>query len=400
VADGGGVPKCGDGVCGFPAETDLNCPADCKPGGFDGGGTDGADSGVADSGVKDSGVADSGGADAGAASCGGKADGSKCVSGKLCMANETCLASVCQGGIVSCDDGNSCTADLCAANGCTHTNANDGTACNSGDPCTANDACKVGACVAGPSVCGNCNDTALACGGTTSILFNDFGASSLVNTYSCAPKTFKTSAKEVSIVSTALCAGTNTTIVRAYGVGNFGISLPIEQQTAHVYLIDEVGSLGKCGDVTQGCNDLTFKQQACGTSGPAPKPGCKAEWVVTWTATGPGKRRIIVDTLTNTLTEIEAILPACNCNNPSGAGVCGDLKCNPLETCDNCPKDCGLCNGGNAVCGNKICEAVENCSNCALDCGACGGGGEGVCGDGVCNFPSETDFTCPADCKK
>jgi MYXO-CTERM domain-containing protein len=68
---------------------------------------------------------------------------------------------------------------------------------------------------------------------------------------------------------------------------------------------------------------------------------------------------------------------------------CGDGTCNSLDTCANCPKDCGAC----PVCGDGTCSGDEACGTCAQDCGAC----VSVCGDGEC-AGGEACATCTADC--
>ena len=102
-----------------------------------------------------------------------------------------------------------------------------------------------------------------------------------------------------------------------------------------------------------------------------------------------------------------------------GGCFCGDGGCTEvLETCCNCPEDCGSC------CGNGVCDCGENQCTCKDDCGdpcggnlcgddgcggSCGSCPEGqtcqagqckaVCGDGKCAEAGvETCCNCPADC--
>ena len=57
--------------------------------------------------------------------------------------------------------------------------------------------------------------------------------------------------------------------------------------------------------------------------------------------------------------------------------ICGDGKCESLESCSSCSADCGVCppsgggGGGGYFCGDKICNGKETCSTCPIDCGAC-----------------------------
>lgn len=85
---------------------------------------------------------------------------SKCDDAEPCNGSETCapgtpaqsgLAAHCKAGkTLSCDDGNTCTTDSCAAGtGCKNA-ANTGQTCNDGTTCTAADKCDAaGACVGG-----------------------------------------------------------------------------------------------------------------------------------------------------------------------------------------------------------------------------------------------------------
>jgi len=106
-----------------------------------------------------------------------------------------------------------------------------------------------------------------------------------------------------------------------------------------------------------------------------------------------------------------------NCPGDCGAcnGTCGDGFCSADETCESCTDDCGACTG----CGDGFCVGDETCETCTDDCGVCTGCGDGfcvgdetcdtcpddcgacaVCGDGVCeDAKGETPATCPEDCE-
>jgi len=60
---------------------------------------------------------------------------------------------------------------------------------------------------------------------------------------------------------------------------------------------------------------------------------------------------------------------------------CGDMVCeDPWEDCTTCELDCGECI---QICGDDICSGTETCENCPEDCGVCdGGGGSGGSGGG------------------
>ena len=81
-----------------------------------------------------------------------------CSDGNICNGVETCdPASGCQpGNAVSCDDGNPCTDDLCdAVFGCLY--ANNNILCDDGSQCTSGDICVAGVCTGVPLVCNDGN---------------------------------------------------------------------------------------------------------------------------------------------------------------------------------------------------------------------------------------------------
>jgi hypothetical protein len=72
-------------------------------------------------------------------------DVGECKDGDPCTAADHCVAGLCVGSLVSCDDGNACTDDICTEAGCLHEPNQDD--CDDSDPCTVGDVCKQGACV-------------------------------------------------------------------------------------------------------------------------------------------------------------------------------------------------------------------------------------------------------------
>ncbi|MBM4346295.1 MAG: hypothetical protein FJ100_23210 [Deltaproteobacteria bacterium] len=80
--------------------------------------------------------------------------GGACSDGDACSADDTCVAGVCKGAAVSCDDGNVCTSDACnAKSGCAH--VPEVGLCSDGNPCTDADECDAGACVGMAKNCGD-----------------------------------------------------------------------------------------------------------------------------------------------------------------------------------------------------------------------------------------------------
>ena len=87
------------------------------------------------------------------------ADGASCDDGDACNGAEVCVGGACTAGTTpDCDDGNACTSDGCdAANGCTHTAVGDGTACGDGDACNGEEVCTSGVCAGTPLDCDDGN---------------------------------------------------------------------------------------------------------------------------------------------------------------------------------------------------------------------------------------------------
>ncbi len=79
-------------------------------------------------------------------------DGETCDDSDPCTKGDGCLAGVCVGAPLLCDDGNLCTDDACDEMGeCQYTvNGDD---CDDGNPCTVADECGDGACVGVPVDC-------------------------------------------------------------------------------------------------------------------------------------------------------------------------------------------------------------------------------------------------------
>ena len=93
--------------------------------------------------------------------CKATANTAKCEDGKYCTENDICAGSKCTSGKPKvCDDGNSCTSDLCDETGakCATFPKLPNTACDDGNLCTTGDKCndKAG-CVATPATCNDDN---------------------------------------------------------------------------------------------------------------------------------------------------------------------------------------------------------------------------------------------------
>ncbi len=121
-------------------------------------------------------------------------DGAVCDDGDVCTVSDLCIAGVCAGEPMNCDDGIACTVDSCVAgtciidpagcecmsgaecndgNACTIDTCDatftcqftpaDGSACTDGNACTVGDTCSGGVCGGSPTVCDDgldCTDDA------------------------------------------------------------------------------------------------------------------------------------------------------------------------------------------------------------------------------------------------
>ncbi len=68
-----------------------------------------------------------------------------CDDGDPCSVGDHCAETLCSGTFLDCDDGNLCTDDGCAEEGCTH--APNAAPCDDGDACTPVDQCSGGVCI-------------------------------------------------------------------------------------------------------------------------------------------------------------------------------------------------------------------------------------------------------------
>ncbi|MFT5991428.1 MAG: hypothetical protein ACJA1R_000830 [Flavobacteriales bacterium] len=80
----------------------------------------------------------------------------ECDDGNACTADDLCVDDTCRGVAADCDDNNPCTADLCDETGACVSEPLSNVACDDGDACTTGDICDDGACGAGPPT--NCDD--------------------------------------------------------------------------------------------------------------------------------------------------------------------------------------------------------------------------------------------------
>ena len=90
--------------------------------------------------------------------CSNTPDDARCSDSNACTTNEFCSATLdCQSTPVTCNDNNPCTEDTCDPSaGCLFLSAPmEGASCNDGSTCTSDDKCSGGECVGNPLA--NCN---------------------------------------------------------------------------------------------------------------------------------------------------------------------------------------------------------------------------------------------------
>jgi hypothetical protein len=87
--------------------------------------------------------------------------GQPCDDDSVCTKDDHCVAGTCTGTFETCTDGNPCTQDVCdPVLGCQHPPA-DGAPCNDGNECTENDLCVEGACMGQSAGCDDGNQCTL-----------------------------------------------------------------------------------------------------------------------------------------------------------------------------------------------------------------------------------------------
>ncbi len=92
-------------------------------------------------------------------SCAGGDCSVVCNDNSACTVLDRCVAGVCVGDALACEDGNPCTATSCnPLTGCTSSAVLDGTPCQDANACNGAETCAAGQCTAGvPLVCGDTN---------------------------------------------------------------------------------------------------------------------------------------------------------------------------------------------------------------------------------------------------
>lgn len=84
-------------------------------------------------------------------------EGASCDDGSACTSGDVCRVGECGGAAIDCDDRNACTDDTCDdAAGCQYAGIPDGLPCSDADACSSGDLCQAGICESGSPT--NCDD--------------------------------------------------------------------------------------------------------------------------------------------------------------------------------------------------------------------------------------------------
>ena len=295
----------------------------------------------------------------------------------------------------------------CLQVGCSATSGNcelqpapDGTACTALGNCGGSGVCQQGGCASGNGCAAQpCAPVPIECGAKIVLAAADLEPS-LLQHYSCSAKLWD-GGEAVFVLSS------DVTVVA-------------------------VAELSAPGPIAGAIFDLPAAASA--TCAPALCDGSAKKLTL---GLGAGSSRVlVVDSLASSPGELTLTI---SCAIPT---ACGDAVCAVGESCATCAKDCGAC----VVCGDGKCDATyENCQVCAGDCGPCaaectqkdtpgcagcsceacvcqldsvcctaawdsvcasecgakcGGpacGVKGFCGDGQCDYATES-ASCPNDC--
>ncbi len=190
-----------------------------------------------------------------------------CDDGNACTSADQCIGKGCAGLAKSCDDANICTADACdAATGACKATAMPGASCDDGDACTKGDACAVlsgdkgAACAAGkPSTCDDGNACTIdSCDPTKGcVSAADVGKSS-----PCYDGPPDTNGKGSCKSGSAACGAD----------GQLGACLG--QVLPQGELCGPTGPVDKGNGIDEDCDSVT--DEGCGQVGPADPP--KVRW--------------------------------------------------------------------------------------------------------------------------
>jgi hypothetical protein len=336
-----------------------------------------------------------------------------CTDGSACTTGDTCSAGKCSGAALDCDDGASCTLDGCdPMQGCTHdSTTTEGTACSDGSACTAGDACKNGLCT--PGVVITCDD-----GNACTDDLCDVVSGVCKHTFNTVPCTDATTCSTETVCAGGVCKGTDLpgccklnadcedgnpctsdACAKATGVCSHQMLAGLGCDDGSKCTVGDLCQKGVCTGVAQlGCDD----GQPCTLDFCLPSGGCQHLTMVSGSCSDGNFCNGLEQCTTAGC--VAGSPPSCDDGNPCTADNCvkacahpplaGGTPCDddsPCTTGDVCSTK-GTC-GGTVVSGPGCCATAADCDDgypCTLDScqvalGTCSHTGL-VCGGGSsCN---------------
>jgi len=333
-----------------------------------------------------------------------KVDGTACLGADLCVANQTCLAGLCVGGV-----GKSCSAsDQChdpgvcnpATGTCSDPVKSDGSVCSDGNACTQTDTCVGGACLGTkPVTCGtpdSCHQQGV-CNSDTGTCPNPIKT----NGVTCSTDLCKTG----EVCTNGTCGG---------GATKTCVAL----DDCHIVGVCDSHS-GLCSNEVKPDASICDDHNACTTGESCVGGACLGGTTKTCVAsdqchasgvcdrqTGACSNPVVANGTACTSSDKCLVSTVCTAGSCGGTPkTCGALDgCHQAGTCDSGSGDCSnpTAADGTTCSGSSKCLSGETCTG-----GSCGGGtaksclaadqchAAGVCdsSSGACSNPPVADGT-------
>ncbi len=308
-------------------------------------------------------------------------EGTKCDDDDICTDDDLCVAGVCTGAY--CDDGNSCTIEVCNAitGDCSSVPQSDGAVCDDGNPCTGDGVCETEECTTGAPI--TCDDDGDPC--TQEVC-------------SVVDGCFSTPAPESAACDDSNPCTTGEICTGGSCGGGEATQCPDDGDACTLEACDELlGCVAAKLPDDEACDD----SNAC-TSGDVCKKGKCTGASVECVASGPCKSPLCDPTDGCVESDLPPGTPCedddlCTSETTCTDGVCGGGK---LPTCPQPGADCligfclaetGSCTTGPAVDGT-VCDDGDLCSTDDIcDKGACLAGAPIDCGFAIGGC---VDLTC------
>lgn len=313
-------------------------------------------------------------------------DGNSCTS-DICNAQGTCTHPSKTNGTACADDGNSCTNDVCTSGVCTHPNKPSGSACGNSTPglCDNADSCNgSGVCLANNLPNGTtCADDGNDC--TNDQCSNGVCAHpAKANGTTCAPDSSQCTN---DVCSAGVCTHPNKPAGTACGSSSAGLcDNPDTCNSSGVCLANNLPNGTVCADDGNECTT-----DRC-TSGVCVHP-VKANGTICGDTNVCNGRETCQSGTCAAGTSLQ-----CNdgdpctvdsCNSTSGC-MTQPVTCPSGQTCVEGTCEVDACND------DDVCDATEDMCTCPGDCMTV----DALCGNGICDaYAGEDCLSCPEDCR-